>query len=234
MRHPRSTRSHSLPLLVAAAALAFVPPASAFADVKTISQHATLGFKVSGAMPDDVSKSDSIECVDPCFLGVLPCCIADCDDICNAFYQVDLSDIEAGVAVSLGADFDLSYDRANIRAGATVPITIVYTPSNDAGEEFNLSVEGSVTAGFEMIIPPEGCVVLPQDIAFSGKASNLTAPLSTDGAMVIPVSSDEVLAACLGLLPGVFTLKVEGNLTLTPVPSFDSTTLVPAPPTHSH
>lgn len=203
-------------LLAAAWTLASLLPGVARADVRTIHEHAQLGFTVSGAMPGDVSQNDGILC--------LPFPL---DDVCDAYYQVAISDLVVDVSVEFGADFDLSYDRADVRPGAVMPIDIAYTPTNDPGSEFSLVFDGSLVAALEVILPPEVCVIPPQDITFTGAASNLHAPLSGDGTMTIPVASDSVLAACVGLIPGVFELKVVGGITLKAVPSFDSTTLTP-------
>ena len=195
--------------LAAAWMLASVSAGIARADVKTIHRHALLGFSVSGAMPPDVDKDDGIGCLGP---------------VCDAFYQVHVDDITVSVSAALGADFDLSYDRADIRPGNVMPIGIAYTPTNDPGPEFTLAFDGTVTATLEVFVPPDFCAVIPQSIHLAGMAGDLHAPLSNDGPMTIAVESDSVIAVCV---LGVFELKVVGNITLSPVPSFDSTTLTP-------
>ncbi len=205
---------------IAAVACAVVGllPADAGADVKTIHQHAKLGFMVSGAMTPDVFKADDFLCV---CVPVLGCA-------CDGHYQVGVSDITTSVGVGLGGDYDLTYDRADVRTGGTLPANITYTPTDDPGEEFALDFDGSVVAAVEIIAPPIGCAVLPQDIHFSGMAADLHAPLSTDGTMTIPIQSDEAIAICFaGPLPLPISLKVKGDITLKPVPSFSSTDLTP-------
>ena len=200
---------------VAAATLAvlFLPGVTR-ADVRTVHQHAVLGFAVSGAMPGNVDPSDGLGCI-------------PLTGICDAFYQAHLHDIVLSVSTAFGGDYDLSWDRADIRSGMSAPIDIAYTPTNDPGSEFSLTLDGTVSAQLEVFVPPQFCDVPDQSIHITATADDLHAPLSNDGAMTIPVESDSFLAACVGAIPGVFELKVVGTLTLTPVASFDSTTLTP-------
>ena len=173
-------------LLVAAATLAvlFLPGVTR-ADVRTVHQHAVLGFAVSGAMPGNVDKSDGIGC--------LP---APLDDVCDAFYQAHLHGITLSVSTAFGGDYDLSWDRANIRSGLSAPIDIAYTPTNDAGPEFTLTLDGTVSATLEVVLPPEVCVVPDQSIHLTANANDLHAPLSNDGTMNIHVESDSFLSGC--------------------------------------
>lgn len=193
---------------------------SARGDVKTVHQHAVLGFSVAGAMPPDIAKSDGLLCIP----GVG----------CNVNYQLGVSGIETSVSVGFGADFDLSWDRANVRSigmpPPALPLELAYTPTNDSGPEFTIEFDGFVAALLEVIVPPIICAVPAQPIHFSGMAGDLHAPLSNDGTMTIPVESTEVLAICLGAVNLPFSLKVEGDITLKPVASFDSTDLVPPVP----
>jgi hypothetical protein len=200
--------------LAAAWTLACLVAGVARADVKTLHQHAVLGFGVSGAMPGNVDKSDGLGCI-------------PLTDICDAFYQAHLHDIVLSVSTAFGGDYDLSWDRANIRSGMSAPINIAYTPTNDPGPEFSLTLDGTVSAQLEVFVPLEFCDVPDQSIQMTATADDLHAPLSNDGTMTIPVESDSFLAACVGAIPGVFELKIVGTLTLDPVASFDSTTLTP-------
>src|SRR4029453_18387310 len=113
------------------------------------------------------------------------------------------------------ADFDLSWDRANVRSGQVLPLDIAYTPTNDSGAEFPLGFDGFVTALLEVELPPIICALPSQSIHFSGMAGNLHAPLASDGTMTVSVTSDEVIALCIGaggIVPT--TPRAEGGATL--------------------
>src|SRR5262249_41464945 len=160
--------------LAAACTLACMVSGVARADVRTLHQHAVLGFAVSGAMPGDVDKSDGIGCLGP---------------VCDAFYQAHLHHIVLGVSTAFGGDYDLSWGRANSRSGMSTPIDIAYAPTNDPGSEFTLTLDGTVSATLEVVAPPEVCVVPDQSLHLTATADNLHAPLSNDGTMTIPVTS---------------------------------------------
>src|SRR5262245_62516403 len=112
------------------------------------------------------------------------------------------------VSTAFGGDCDLSWDRANIRSGMSAPINIAYTPTNDPGPEFSLTLDGTVSAQLEGFVPLEFCDVPDQSIQMTATADDLHGPLSNDGTMTILVVSDSILAAYVVSILGALEMEI--------------------------
>jgi hypothetical protein len=145
-------------------ALGLAPTASA--DVVTHTEHVRLGFTTS--QPFTFHRSDT-----------------SCLGLCS--YSLDY-DATATLTVDLGADITVSYDRADVQPGATVPISITYTPTNDSGNELSANVSGDLTLDFT------GCLNCPATFGFTMLSANadFTAPIGGAGPVAVPISSDTI------------------------------------------
>jgi hypothetical protein len=160
----------------------------------TQSEHVRLGF--TAQLPIDETISDS-------------CCLGAGD------YTIDF-DGQASLVVDMGADLDVTYDLANLIGGASMPIAIAYTPTNDIGPELTVDVAGDFAFDFCLLgLICDGDSV--SDVTFAAGSGDFTAPLAGDAPVDIPLSSDS-----LGFFIGPFKIAdahIEGNLNLAPVAS---------------
>ncbi|HEU4751343.1 MAG TPA: hypothetical protein VFT54_09810 [Acidimicrobiia bacterium] len=179
-------------LVLALALLAVSVPAVAL-DV-TQSEHVRLGF--TAQLPIDETISDS-------------CCLGAGD------YTIDF-DGQASLVVDMGADLDVTYDLANLIGGASMPIAIAYTPTNDTGPELTVDVAGDFAFDFCLLgLICDGDSV--SDVTFAAGSGDFTAPLAGDAPVDIALSSDS-----LEFFIGPFKIAdahIEGNLNLAPVAS---------------
>ena len=120
----------------------------------------------------------------------------------------------ARIVTSLGATLDATYDRADLVPGGSVPVSLRYTPTNDSGNEFSLSVDGSITGDVTVLAVIELLNVDINANLLSGGAS-FTAPLGSG-----PASSSRSSPVFPGEFLGfhVFDVQMAGNATLAPVP----------------
>lgn len=203
-------------LLPAAAALvalllATTAPAAQAASPVTLTDHVALGFQASFPFSASKSGGDSF-----CVLGLPP--------IGGATYTVSING-SASVAMDMGADVALSYDREALLPGGSLPVDVSYTPTDDGGAEVAVSATATGTASGEIIVcnplipNPSGSVSV--NLTASGSAS-FAAPLSGDAPVNVPVSSNTVtlqLFNPFGPNLDVVSVRAEGTITLSPVPS---------------
>ncbi len=208
----------------AVAALAMLAGASAptaRADVVTLTQHHQLGF--TGAFGNSSTTVREI----PGAGGPLAI--------------VSLSvDTDVNVAPALGFDLTLSYDRADVRPGAALPVQISYTPTDDLGDE--LALDASTTLTLDIDVTELGYIeicaaVLPVCVPAPGLLSQLdalddvqatftlaagsasfVAPMAGDAPVVVPASSGSVLIPVSPILFPLFEASLVSNLTLAPDP----------------
>ena len=160
----RSTRRVGVLLALALSGLAAAP--SALADVVTQTRHVRLGFTTS--QPFTFHTSDS-----------------SCLGLCSYDLKYNAT---ATLTARMGATLTVSYDRADVRPGATVPVSITYAPTNDAGNELRARVSGDLTLDFT------GCLNCPSTFAFTvlDASGDFTAPLGGVAPVSVPISSDTI------------------------------------------
>ena len=107
--------------------------------------------------------------------------------------EMDIGDVTATVTADIDASVQFSYDRADVKPGQNVPITITYTPTNDAGADL------SIDARADVFIDCSTCssTTLPNVDLIQG-SGNFVAPLNGDAPVSIPVSSDKISLSFLG------------------------------------
>src|SRR6185369_3836158 len=129
-------------LLIAPAAvallLAYSAPIANAASPVTLNDHVALGFDAT--IPFSASKSGG---GDICFLGAPP--------IGGATYSVSING-SANVRMDMGADVSLTYDREDLQAGGSLPVSVSYTPTDDGGAEVSVSASAVGTASGELVV----------------------------------------------------------------------------------
>jgi hypothetical protein len=189
------------------------------ADVVTLpTQHVRLGFQAGFPISD--SKHDSAPCVsyDASFSGT------------------------ASLAIDLGADVTVSYDRAAVVPGGAVPLQITYTPTNDPTHEVSMSSQADVTLSTDV---DDGCLIglgiacgLGDVLACAtlalgaaidtfhdqlnnfnviSAAGDFTAPLGADPPVVVPGTGDSATLQFVGL--DLVKATPVSSLTFGPTPS---------------
>lgn len=182
--------------LVAALFLALtpliVPAVASAATPVSVTEHRQLGFQAS--VPFTESKSDS-------------CCFGTAD------YSISISGT-ANVRVALGVDVTFSYDPADVLPNGSVPISVTYTPTNDAGSEVSIDVNADIHA--------EGCVaavlcdgVTLNNVDVATGSADFAAPLPGDASVTAPLTSDTItLSSPVG---EIASAALDGSFTLAPV-----------------
>jgi hypothetical protein len=189
---------------VALAALGSVANVST-GQVVNLVEHRSLGFNASFS----VSTSDS-DGGDLCPL-VLPPLPA------GGSYSYSFTGSGA-VVVDLGADFTISFNRADLLPGATLPLTLVYTPTNDAGPEVDKDISATVEASAEIELcglPNPSGSIGPLTFTLAQGTADFSAPLGADAAAVVPRASDSLTFSVAGI--DVFTASVQGSVVLAPL-----------------
>ncbi len=166
--------------------------------------------------------------------------------------EVDISEVETGdmlginwefavdavgeIRVDLGADITISYNREDLVPGGTVPVDVIFQPTNDASVEFDLDVTADLVTNFDVSAGTFVAACLPfspllplcpilaaldsideelESFQLVGAAGHFTAPLGADPAVVLPASGDSALLTFVGL--DVLSAEVVGDITLGPV-----------------
>ncbi len=183
----RTIRRLALQGALAVAALAAAP--TALADTVSHSEHVRLGFTTS--QPFTFHRDDS-----------------SCLGLCS--YSLDYAGT-ATLTVDMGADVTVSYDRADVRPGATVPVSITYTPTNDPGDELSARVSGDLTLDFT------GCLDCPATIPFTllDASGDFVAPLGAAAPVSVPISSSTITISWP--FGDLASGQLSGSLTLGPV-----------------
>lgn len=182
------------PLLTPTTALASPGPVSH-------TEHRVLGFEAN--IPFDKHVSDSADA-----------CVPICVEV--ASYDIHLTG-NAHVRVALGVDVEFTYDPADVLPNGSVPISVKYTPTNDAGNEISVNAVADT-------LYAKGCVVgvLCEDVTLhnvtlaSGSAS-FTPPLNGDPPGVVPLSSSTITISTITGTIATAKLKDGSNITLGPV-----------------
>ncbi len=136
----------------------------------------------------------------------------------GASYSLDVSGM-ASLRVAMGADFTFSYDKDAISAGATLPVSVTYTPTSDGSP--NIHIQFPVTFTAEGCIAdcflPDVCGSITIGCDFEAGPMNFVAPLDGDAAITVPVTSCSVGLSVAGVVD-IGSAHVEGNITLARVP----------------
>ncbi|MGH2445417.1 MAG: hypothetical protein ACRDGD_05185 [Candidatus Limnocylindria bacterium] len=200
-RTPRRAATGLLASLILVATGMIAAPATALAATVSQTFHHQLGFEAD--VPFDQTESDSSEV-----------CLPFCVEV--ASYSVHAVGT-AHVRVALGVDVTFSYDTADVLPGGSVPISVTYTPTDDAGNEVSIDVEAD-TLSFN------GCVVAVicdggtlTDVTLAQGSSSFAALMSGDAPVNVPLDSDTII---LSTITGeIARAELAGSLTLGPVPS---------------
>ena len=190
--------------------------AEANPDPVEVTQHARLGFDTSFNFGN--SRSGLVE-------GIFG------EDLISYNFGINGT---ADITADMGADITVSYERADIVPGGTVPVLITYTPTNDAGDEITLSGTGTLTATVDVtaagfielcgIFPPICPALIALDtideevdgFTLAAGSADFAAPMAGDPAVVIPGTGDSVLMSFAGL--DLVSATLESSLTLAPSP----------------
>lgn len=133
-------------------------------------------------------------------------------------YSLDVSGA-ADVRVAMGADFTFSYDKDAVAPGATLPVSVAYTPSPGGSPNFriHLPVTFKVQGCVKDCFLPDLCDTITVTCGFDAGPTDFVAPLDGDGPVAVPISSCTVSLNVLGVVD-VGSAHVEGTITLAPVP----------------
>ncbi|MCI0677128.1 MAG: hypothetical protein L0Y42_15305 [Phycisphaerales bacterium] len=202
-KHIKMARSFSLALAGLAALEGAVSVCTA--QVVNLVEHRSLGFNASFAVT--VGDSDG---GDLCPLVPPPA---------PAGGSYSYSFTGGGtVIVDLGADFTVSYNRADLIPGAALPLTFIYTPTNDGGPEVDKNISATVEASAEIeicLLPNPSGSVGPFSFTLAQGTADFIAPLGADAPAVVPRASDSFLFEVAGI--DVFTAQVVGSVALAPL-----------------
>jgi hypothetical protein len=191
------------PLAVSMAMVAgpLITPATTLASPGPVSHtvHSVLGFEAN--VPFHEHPSDSEDA-----------CVPICVEV--ASYDIDITG-NAHVRVALGVDVEFSYDPADVLPNGAVPLSVKYTPTNDAGNEVALSIVADT-------IDAHGCVVAVfcdsvtlHDVTLASGAGSFTPPLTGDAPINIPLTSSTITISTF--TGTIATAKLNGSLDLAPV-----------------
>lgn len=178
---------------MSAVSLLLIPLPASAADIPQ-TEHVRLGFNAE--LPISESISDS------CCLGA-------------AEFTIGF-DATASLVVDMGADLTVTHDNADLVDGGEMPLTIGYTPTNDAGPELVLDVSGDFSLNFDIAGLVDGGDTV-NDVTFAAAVGDFTAPLAGDAPVNIPISSDTLEFFVAGIK--VADAHIEGTLALAPVSS---------------
>jgi len=138
------------------------------------------------------------------------------------------------IAVDLGADITISYDREDLVPGGLVPVEVTLTPTDDASVELVMDVTADLVADVD-VSPATyvGCFLSPlapicfalglldsideelEAFQLAGVSGDFSAPLGSDPAVVIAASGDTAVLSFATL--DLLSAQVAGNVTLSPV-----------------
>ena len=192
--------SHIIRSLTAAfMALTLIPysaptPVQAVSEIVTETRHISLGFGLNS--PFSTTFGDTIE--DP-VLGI---------DI--ASYSLAFNNGTIAMNVDMGADIEISYDRALLVPGATVPISLKYTPTNESGSEILVDVEADITLDCD-VVGIDACSGTLNNFDLLQGSADGVAPLTGDPALNAPLNGDTLTLSIAGFDAARATIT--GNLT---------------------
>jgi len=176
------------------------------ARVVTATQSRLLGFQANAGFSQHQGDSKDL-C--PFVPPLLPAGLS---------YSVDVSGT-ADVRAAMGADFTFSYDKDAVAPGATLPVSVAYTPKPGGSPNFriHLPVTFTVQGCVKDCFLPDLCDTITVNCDFEAGPTDFAAPLDGDAPVTVPVSSCTVSLNVLGVVD-VGSAHVEGTITLAPVP----------------
>lgn len=199
----RKVRLIGAALLLSSGLLALATPAQADTTVSQ-QRHVALGFTASVAAADVISDG-----VDLCPPLPAPGLIA------GGSYEVSYSG-SASLAVDMGADVGFSYDRKDVKPGASVPVNVSYTPTDDAGPEVSVSASVTVNAEAELEVCDAPNPSISDSVTLTaGGSASFAAPLGVGSSVSVPITSNSLVLEILD--QEVVRAKIVGNVTLAAV-----------------
>jgi hypothetical protein len=191
--------------LLLGAGMIAVAGAPAQADTNVSQQkHVALGFTASVSAFDEIE--DSLDLCPPVPTPGL---------IGGGSYKLTYSG-SASLAVDMGAEVGFAYDREDVKPGASVPVDVSYTPTDDAGPEVSVSASLTVSASAELEVcgspnpSASGSLTLT-----AGGSANFAAPLGVGSSVSVPITSNSLVVEILG--NEVVRATIVGNVTLSAV-----------------
>jgi hypothetical protein len=139
----------------------------------------------------------------------------------------------ASVTADMPANVKITYDRANLLPGGTIPVQFSYTPVDGAGPELRLDATADVTGDVDVDLAAEIaiCFAFPPACPFlialdsidadldnftlAAGSGNFAAPLDAEAPAVVPLGGDTATLQFVGL--DLVEATVDGSVTLSPV-----------------
>jgi hypothetical protein len=172
------------------------------------------------------------------FTTTIPISEAEIDDVAGISWEFSIQG-EAQLTVDLGADITMTYDREDLTPGGTVPVEVVYQPTDDPGPEFDLFVSGDVVADVDVSAGTYIAACLPgsplnplcpllgaldaiggdlDDFTLNAAAGDFVAPLGADAPVAIPGTGNEATLSFAGVVD-LISAEIVSTTTLGPVGS---------------
>ena len=127
-------------------------------------------------------------------------------------FTLNIGEITATVNADIGATVEFSYDRADVKPGQNFPITVTYTPTDDAGTDLFINATADVFVD---------CTVCSsatlEDFDLIQGSGSFVAPLGSDAPVNIPLSSDGILIEDPIFGADLVSGSLSGSLSLAPV-----------------
>jgi hypothetical protein len=150
-------------------------------------------------------------------------------DVHEALGGVALVDLHyratGAVALDLGADVTVWYDPADVLPGAEVPVHVIYTPTDDPGDELDVSLVGDLDAScwVSPIPDPLGLFLAAASLcASAGTVSRDDVAITLgDGSFVAPLGGDPAASVPLDgvrRLGPIGRVRMEGSVEIAPAP----------------
>lgn len=215
MSGTRARAAVSLARLAAAAGLALAAACGSAPEqgsvrraARVVTDHRSqlLGFKADA--PFSEHKGDSLSLC-PFVPPLLPAGLSYSVDVVGA----------ANLRLAMNTDLAFSYDKDAIAPGATVPVSVAYTPvsGGSPNARIHIPVTFTVKGCVKDCFLPDLCDTITVGCSFDAGPTDFVAPLDGDAPVTVPVSSCTVSLNVAGVVD-VGSAHVEGNITLAPVP----------------
>ena len=133
-------------------------------------------------------------------------------------YSVDVAGT-ASLRMAMNTDLAFSYDKDAIAPGATLPVSITYSPGpgGSPNASIHIPVTFTVKGCVKDCLLPDLCDTITLGCSFDAGPTDFVAPLDGDAPITVPVSSCTVSLNVAGVV-NVGSAHVEGAITLAPVP----------------